>query len=279
MAAERAHGTPARYIMDRCHCDACRAANTANQARYRRRKVQERWGMVPPHFVDAGEAREHVRALMAAGMGWLRIAQHAGVSEGAVSRLLYGQPYKGTPPSARITLVNHRKLLAVQLDIAGGRHVDATGTRRRLQALMTVGRTGAELMVAIGDVRTRFAALLAQEVVTAQKARTVRDLYERWWNVTPPTDTREQRINVSKARNFAARHGFAPPMAWDDDTIDDPSAEPDFGARDPRTGVDLAEVAHLRAGGCSDEEIARRLGVTVSGLSQAEWRARRTGVA
>jgi len=269
---ERAHGTPARYVMDGCRCGACRTANTENQARYRRRKALERWGSVPPHFVDAAEAREHVRMLMAAGMGWLRIAKKAGVGEGAVARLLYGQPYKDIPPSQRITLVNHRKLLAVQLDIADGRHVDATGTRRRLQALMTVGRTGSELMVAIGDQRTRFGTLLAQQVVEARTARKVRELYERWWDLAPPVETREQRINVSKAKNFATKHGFAPPMAWDDDTIDDPAAEPNLGDASD-AGLDLAEVRHLRAGGCSDDEIARRMGYTASSFARALYRA------
>src|SRR6266568_302320 len=112
--ATREHDTAATY----CPCDACRAANTRNQATYRRRKALERWGAVPPYFVDATETRDHVRALMAAGMGWLRISRKAGVSEGAVARLLYGQPYKSVPPSVRITLANARKLLAVQLDIA-----------------------------------------------------------------------------------------------------------------------------------------------------------------
>jgi len=139
---------------------------------------------------------------------------------------------------------------------------------------MTVGWTGAELMRRIGGEPTHFGPLLAQDVVEARTAVKVRALYEQFWNVPPPVGTRVQRTNVSKARNFASRRGFLPPMAWDDDTIDDPAAQPDMGEPASR-GLDLAEVAHLRAGGCSDEEIARRMGVSAGAIERARFRAAR----
>jgi hypothetical protein len=35
-----------------------------------------------------------------------------------------------------------------------------------------------------------------------------------------------------RQRRLAARRGWAPPLAWDDDTIDDPAATPATGARE-----------------------------------------------
>jgi hypothetical protein len=47
-----------------------------------------------------------------------------------------------------------------------------------------------------------------------------------------------------RARNLAARHGWLPPLAWDD--IDDPNETPDFGADD--YDVDPVVVRRLLEG-------------------------------
>jgi len=39
---------------------------------------------------------------------------------------------------------------------------------------------------------------------------------------------------MNAATRRAAARGWAPPLAWDDDTIDDPNATPDLGAETPR---------------------------------------------
>jgi len=50
----RPHGTRARYVTDRCRCEACRRANREYQRRLTRVQLEERWGARTPRFVDAG---------------------------------------------------------------------------------------------------------------------------------------------------------------------------------------------------------------------------------
>lgn len=223
------HGTRRRYLSrtHRCRCAACQQANTAAMARWRRYKAMERHGAVAPRMVDAEPVRRHVRALMAAGMGWERIAATAGVGEGAVAHLLYGQPSAGRAPSTRVTRTTAERLFAVVVPVlADGARIDATGTRRRLQALVAVGWTGSAIMRHLGKAPTNFYFLIQQQTVEVATARAVRALYERLWNTTPPTATQRQRGAIVKARRCAAERGWPPPMAWDDTTIDDPAVPP-----------------------------------------------------
>lgn len=123
-AAPPDHGSRARYCRG-CRCGGCTEANRRGHAHRERMIVYGRW----QPFADASRAREHVQALSAAGIGWRRAAELAGVSETSVSKLLYGGP-GGRPPTRRLRTETARKLLAVQpsLEALGARaHVDAAG--------------------------------------------------------------------------------------------------------------------------------------------------------
>lgn len=107
-------------------------------------------------------------------------------------------------------------------------YVDATGTRRRVQALMVVGydirwicehagiswKTG-EMVIAKGQKR-----------VLRTTEASVRRLYDDWWDKPRVGWDKSSRITVTMTKNRARQRGYAPPMAWDDDTIDDPQAKP-----------------------------------------------------
>jgi hypothetical protein len=67
--------------------------------------------------------------------------------------------------------------------------------------------------------------------------------------------------------------GFAPPLAWDDDAIDNPSAQPATAGQAPRGRVDLDDVQHLESFGVSRDEIARRMNVQLESIDRAEYRA------
>jgi transcriptional regulator with XRE-family HTH domain len=156
-------------------------------------------------------------------------------------------------------------------------HVDATGTARRLQALVAVGWSQLELDTRLGMARAAVSRIArgASRQVTSATARAVRALYDELWDVTPPAGTPMQRHKADLARRTARRKGWVPPAAWDDDQIDDPDATPAEGWR--RVGVRrpvdelLEDAADLEALGESPEQIAKRLGVNVRTL----YRARR----
>ena len=122
--------------------------------------------------------------------------------------------------------------------IGGPLKVDATGTRRRIHALMRLGwpadRLGAHLAVSGAAVRE----WTYTSKVRRSTAARVAELYDRLcWTPGPSTKTR--------ARAVAA--GWPPPLAWDDDTIDDPKARPSTGAYADRKRAPVDEVAVQRA--------------------------------
>lgn len=277
------HGTYVAYTLDRCRCVPCSAATSKYNADTARAKAYGTWDSL----VDADTARTHVAALRAAGLGLKTIAELAGVSHGALTKLVYG--VHGKPPSRRVSKANHEALLAVPLPsldaYAGGARLDSTGTRRRLQALIALGWSVLRLTRHSGIDRQVLDATLTGRDVTAAHARAVRDLYNDLWDQTPEAATPGEARGITLAKRRAAQMSWAPPMAWDDDTIDDPNALPahlddasaetddvdvvavqravagDRGARLTRAErwLALEQLARL---GMSDREIAARLGVT-----------------
>jgi len=281
----RPHGTRARYVLGPgpgkgpgCRCDDCRAANRAAASRRDRQILYGRW----QPYVDAEPAREHLRALSAAGIGWKRAAELAGLSTSAVSKLLYGGPGE-RPPSRRIRPQTAGAILAVKPSagqLAPGALTGITGTRRRLQALVATGWSQARLAGELGLTGANFGAMMRCDQVTAGTARAVSELYDRLWNQSPPGHDQRTRIAASRARNYAAARGWVPPLAWDDDVIDDPDGRPADGwkrrARSKRRSAELAEDAGelIRQEGYTREHAAARLGVSLGALEAALSRTR-----
>lgn len=239
--ANHVHGTHACYVLDACRCGPCAKA----EGDYERARVKAhaygRWN----GYVPAGRARAHVLHLMAQGMGLKRIVKVSGVSQGAMWKLVYGKrKADGTQtPSKHIRPATEARILAVQQpDLAPGARVDATGTRRRLQALATLGWSIEALAAHTGRERQALDAIVKGERTgtTRQTADAVKDAYDALWNVPRTPGNRHEAAAVSRVRNAAQRAGYAPPLAWDDDTIDNPDATPDLG-----TGRRHATTGHV----------------------------------
>ncbi|MBO0815833.1 MAG: helix-turn-helix domain-containing protein [Actinobacteria bacterium] len=268
------HGTRAGYRRG-CHCEPCRQAGR-DYARHRYRLIA--YGRWQP-FTDAAPVRDHVRRLMARGIGANRIAVLAAVSPGAVGHLLYGDPARGEPPSRRIRTATAQRLLAVRFtkaSLAPGAVMDAAGTRRRLQALIATGWSGRALAARLGMGTAHLHRILrGRPAVTAATACRVRDLYDQLWDQLPPESSHGERISVAKARAHAARNAWPPPLAWDDDMIDDPDACPGPWQRTTlRPSRDLAaEAAELASRGYTRTQAAERLGVSRNTLDKAISRA------
>ena len=219
------HGTRAAYVLDRCRCAPCTAANTVQA---RRRSTAIAYGTWPG-LVDADLVRAHVRAFRADGLSVQRIAELSGVGQGTLSALVYraraGQPR----PPARVRADTQRRLLAVRFDpasVAAGRRIDATGARRRLQALTALGWSAACLALRTDrTVRTLRRILMADEV-TADTARCVAALYEQLRTARPPRRTGPERAAADRAAGRAWAAGWRPPLGWDDiDTDQDETTQ------------------------------------------------------
>ncbi len=130
-------------------------------------------------------------------------------------------------------------------------------TRRRLQALHVIGWTdlaiGGQLNIACqaaAQLRTNPSPRILQST-----AARVTALYDRTWNVYP------EGASADRARSNALRLGWCPPLAWDDDELDDPAAAPHLPGTGPRElqpcGTAAAARRHWRNGEQLDEACRR----------------------
>jgi hypothetical protein len=242
MMNTRPHGY-ARYKLDGCRCYVC---GLANATYYEARERAIAYGTWQP-WADAGPVREHIRALRGCGIGLRRIAEAAGVDRKRLQAVLGGRPERGTGPQEKVRPALAAAVLAVEptLELLGAKTpIDATGTHRRLQALVAAGWPQARLAARLGMAPGNFSGTMTREQVTVRTARAVRALYDVLWAVDP----REHGVDnqaYSRARNHAASNGWAPVGAWDDDLIDDPQAFPDWTGR---CGTPQGATAHHRIG-------------------------------
>lgn len=208
--ADHQHGTHACYTLDGCRCRPCARA----ERQYEQQRVRNNaYGR--SNYTDAEPARRHVRRLMARGMGLKRIVAVSDVSQGSLWKLLYGkrQPDGTRRPSKRITRHLERRILALELNLADGALVDATQTARRLQALHANGWSGSKLASRLNIQPSNFTPLLhGRRDITVGTAKAVHALYAELVDVDPPEQTYRDKIAASRARNYAAQHGWTRPL-------------------------------------------------------------------
>lgn len=194
-----------------------------------------------PSLVPAGPARRKVRALVEVyAMSTHDIAVGAGVSQSTVSDLLRGHrgPSKGGAEIVKIPRTRtHDKIMAFEPDPSfynPNARVPATGSRRRLQALALRGFSLLQMSQAMGHDTCNQVWRVARGVregkadyVYASTREGVAAIYTKLLDVDP-LDIGGDAMSVSRAQSAARRHGYAPAECWDDDTIDDPSAFPEY---------------------------------------------------
>ncbi|WP_293783578.1 hypothetical protein [uncultured Aeromicrobium sp.] len=263
--ADHQHGTYAAYTLDRCRCWPCAEAKTNYERDRRRQKAYGRWN----GYVDATPARQHVRALQAQGMGLKRIVAVSGVPSGSIWKLLYGKrrPDGTRTPSQRVRKETAEKLLALTLDLADGQIVDRTGAVRRLQALVALGWSMTKLADRLGkDVGNFTPVIHGRRDITVATDRAVRALFTELAMQLPPQDHWHDKTAATRARNYARRHGWAPPLAWDDIDHDD---RPTTAVVDPESGLDEVAIERALAG---DRSV--RLTIAEKREATTRWQAR-----
>ncbi|MFF9568464.1 hypothetical protein [Streptomyces sp. NPDC014685] len=242
MTSTRDHGY-ARYKLDGCRCYTCGWAvaqyNDAREHAIRRGEWQP--------YVDATPVREHLLRLRDCSLGTRRVAAIAQVDRKRLFAVLNGRPERGAGPQERVRPALAAAVLRVEptLDNLGAATpISSVGTHRRLTALVAAGWPQTYLAKRLGTSNGGFGNLLGRSQVIVRTARRVRALYDDLWL----SDPREHGVGArsfSRARNHGASHQWAPPGAWDEDTIDDPWAFPDWTGRCGTTG---GEYVHFRIG-------------------------------
>jgi hypothetical protein len=222
---DRPHGY-ARYKLDGCRCYTCGwSVAQYNDARDHamRRGTWQPW-------TDAAPVADHLRNLQACGLGLRTTAELAAVDRKRLQAVLTGRPERGTGPQGKVRPALAAAVLAVEPtfdNIPAHTPVDATGTRRRLQALVAAGWPQCRLGERLGVTPGNFWKLMQQSQVTAGRLRAVRALYDELWRADPAEHGIDAQA-ISRARNHARVNTWAPVGAWDEDTIDDPAACPDW---------------------------------------------------
>ena len=254
------HGSTTAYAKQGCRCDICKVANSKRAKMWRLQRLR---GV--DHLVDADQLRDHVAMLMAAGMSFQAIAHCAGWT--SRNGLADAMTHKRVKPR---TLA---RVLAVKLDSDNRRdaYTDATGSRRRLQALAVNGWSSYYLSERLGHAHPDTVQEIRKGRTLTIRLRTkdaIGVLYEELWDQPGPN---------LRAANLAKKKGWLPALAWDDDLIDRPEHEPDDVRRPVRTtwsGLTLEDIEDARQQGyVSAEQIGWRLGVSRDTVQQILSRA------
>jgi hypothetical protein len=191
----------------------------------------------------------------------------------------------------QVLAVNAAKILAVPLNVRVSLgDVPSVGAIRRVRALYALGHLNWVIAKEAGISRDAVCCLAAGEWATlkVQADDGIRAAYDR---LSMSTGT------SWKTRNLAEQNGWAPPLAWDDDTIDDPAAEPLTDAAEPATATEGDDVVDRWLMGesvilgaehrdqalaylfewtsQSSEEIAERLGMSKAAAEQVWYRLKR----
>jgi hypothetical protein len=167
----RAHGTRAKYVVEKCRCDPCTAANRVYARERERRINRDRLGTGPPHapYVDAAPAREHLEWLSSVGVGRRTIAQRTGVSLSALLDIKTGR-------HRRIRPETESKILAVgKFDRPKSTRVDATETFALIEDLLYLGLTKVRIAEALGCGRSL--QLAKSKMMTVTRIERVRKVY------------------------------------------------------------------------------------------------------
>ncbi|MFF3643424.1 hypothetical protein [Streptomyces sp. NPDC002564] len=223
--SERPHGY-ARYRLDGCRCYTCAAA----RSRYDENRTKAITAGTWQPWTDAEPVRTHVRTLQSCQMGLRAIAAAANIDRKRLQALLDGRSERGTGPQEKLRPTTAAAILAVEPtleNLAPSTLITPIGTRRRAHALVAGGWPHQRLADEFGMLLGNFWSMLNRPTVQARRALTMRTVYDELW-LTDPAQRGVRAASITRSRRHAAANGWAPVGAWDADTIDDPSAFPEW---------------------------------------------------
>ena len=210
------HGSETRYKGTRsgswapCRCTPCTRANRlAGIRRARARAAGEAL------LISRDVLLPHIQECQASGMSQALIGRQAHVSQTTISYLING----------KIQSCQRDKALGILAGQPG--HFDdlaerpALGASRRTRALYAIGH-GRDGISAVSGLSPCTIGQIANSRYTLIDGRIDAAIRLAYRTLSPT-----QGASL-KARHRAETQNWAPPAAWDDDTLDDPNAHPDW---------------------------------------------------
>jgi hypothetical protein len=169
--------------------------------------------------------------------------------------------------SARGVVAAYARVLTKDHILGRRRLVSAVGTVRRIEALHAIGWPGSALGARLGVTEDALRQWRSRTIVNIRTAESVAKLYDAL-SMTPGPSP------ITKSR--AARYGWAPPLAWDDDNIDDPAATPAGVGLSSIYAAPIEDIEMLVDTGHTWITAPARLGVTRNVLEKRLHRLGRT---
>lgn len=267
--ANHQHGTRACYVLDSCRCEPCAKANADAENHRERQKAYGRYHKyVPAEFV-----REHLAALADYGIGLKRVGELSGVSNGALTKIVYGTyapsvgPHRGCKgngelirgPARRVLRRTAEAIYAVEAIPAnlnpGNPDTERTPVARlHLRALVALGwsisRLGDRLEINRGNMG---GIVHGDRIMQRRTVDAIEALYAELSMTLPPESGHREKIAASRARKYAKERGWLPPLALDDD--------------DPTRYLSLS-LEELFAEGLTVEQVAHVLGAPPEAVAE-----------
>ncbi|MEY9995822.1 hypothetical protein ABIE67_007854 [Streptomyces sp. V4I8] len=224
-----------------------------------------------PTRTDAEPVRRHIRTLYAAGFTDRRIAAIAGLAPETVSSFTRPINRAGNRKGVKRTCTPSvaSKILAVRAEDALPGLVDATATRRRVQALIAIGWPIEHIARHIGVTGNHLRLAMGRPRVYGRTAQAVIDAYNELKDKRPHRNG-VGRVEASRARRRAEANRWPRPAYWAErmDVIDDPDFEPLYGVTRREIVAQDANFI-MRTAGLNKAATAARLGVDKSYLDHA----------
>jgi hypothetical protein len=224
--------------------------------------------------VPAGDTVQ-VLADLSQRMSYSAIGRALGTSHNYVSRVITGEIKRMQP-------ARHAAIMALaDYQPADRSRITARGTARRLQALHALGYSWARLERELGFYSLSGIKRIIygdRPTITATHAVAVAETYERLSMRLPQAADQYEAAGISRSRNHARALGWPPPLAWDDiDRDERPSGHEPESTTTMHRGDLAEEWAHLLAGGTSEHEAARQLGLSLKSIERSLLRASHDG--
>lgn len=220
-------------------CEGCKLSDAEYSRNRRRQQMYGRWHP----FADLHAVRAHIAYLVSRNVTCAAIAEVAGTRRKTVSCIHNGS-------TTRVTADLGRRILAVK--VAGNqRLVPPVGGARRIQALAAIGYTNTEIAGRVGvAARQVYMWAHCRVALAAENFRRLVEVYDEL-AMRPVDDSPAARY----ARSVARRNGWVPPLAWDDDDIDNADARPQTPATDRSATYDESRVIQACAGQVTYDEM------------------------
>lgn len=193
------------------------------------------------HLADPAPAMRRITIWRQKGIDLDTITERTGVSKAQIRHIQNGV-------RTEIRTSTLEKIMGARFTPADIAKFPAVGVRRRLRALAAIGFSSLTLGEILARDRKYVNAIMtgknAREFVLRPIGLAVHEAYEKYRDVDPMT-MGQTSFATNYAKSTAIKNSWGAPKDWDDDTIDDPEAWPEFTGECGRVrGI----MIHLRDG-------------------------------